>query len=155
MSYSIFNELLPKAVILSRIKKSPQLVQVFGMRVRKARDLCLVWKQLLNWPLLLSSILKGASEPSQTPTHSTCTSPGGNLLLFPFRLRTMGKGMPRHIKPIFSIMFYRANDRAQGSELGLYIWIYYLKRAVERLNGMIEFTSSMETGCVFNVRVPS
>lgn len=61
-----------------------------------------------------------------------------------------GQGIAEAHQPNIFNMFYRANDRAQGSGLGLYI----LKRAVERLNGMIEFTSSVETGSVFNVRVP-
>jgi signal transduction histidine kinase len=48
-------------------------------------------------------------------------------------------------------MFYRANDRAQGTGLGLYI----LKRAVERLNGTIELSSTPNEGSNFLVKLPN
>jgi hypothetical protein len=47
-------------------------------------------------------------------------------------------------------MFYRANLRAKGSGLGLYI----LKRAVERLNGQINLSSKLSEGSVFTVNLP-
>ncbi len=47
-------------------------------------------------------------------------------------------------------MFYRANVRANGSGLGLYI----LKRAVERLNGQINLSSKLNEGSVFTVVLP-
>lgn len=47
-------------------------------------------------------------------------------------------------------MFYRANVRAKGSGLGLYI----LKRAVERLNGQINLKSKLNEGSVFTVILP-
>ncbi len=61
-----------------------------------------------------------------------------------------GQGIPEsHQNNIFN-MFYRANERAQGSGLGLYI----LKRAVERLSGSIEFTSVLNAGSRFVVKIP-
>ncbi|MFM8912749.1 MAG: tetratricopeptide repeat protein [Flammeovirgaceae bacterium] len=66
------------------------------------------------------------------------------------RVEDNGQGIPEvHQANIFN-MFYRANDRIQGSGLGLYI----LKRAVERLNGNIELRSTVDEGSVFNVRLP-
>ncbi len=62
-----------------------------------------------------------------------------------------GQGIPLgHQDNIFN-MFYRANDRAQGTGLGLYI----LKRAVERLNGTIELSSTPNEGSDFLVRLPN
>ena len=61
-----------------------------------------------------------------------------------------GQGIPlNHQANIFN-MFYRANDRAQGTGLGLYI----LKRAVERLNGTIELSSTPNEGSDFLVKLP-
>jgi signal transduction histidine kinase len=61
-----------------------------------------------------------------------------------------GQGIPlNHQGNIFN-MFYRANDRAQGTGLGLYI----LKRAVERLNGSIELSSKLNEGSEFWVKLP-
>jgi signal transduction histidine kinase len=47
-------------------------------------------------------------------------------------------------------MFFRANDRIQGTGLGLYI----LKRAVERLQGTVDFKSQLHVGTVFYVTLP-
>jgi signal transduction histidine kinase len=47
-------------------------------------------------------------------------------------------------------MFFRANDRVQGTGLGLYI----LKRAVERLKGEVTFESDVKTGSVFSILLP-
>jgi signal transduction histidine kinase len=47
-------------------------------------------------------------------------------------------------------MFYRANDRIQGTGLGLYI----LKRAVERLNGKVDFVSDTKRGTTFTILLP-
>ncbi|HOX82950.1 MAG TPA: HAMP domain-containing sensor histidine kinase, partial [Chryseolinea sp.] len=61
-----------------------------------------------------------------------------------------GQGIPeKHLNRIFD-MFYRANDKAQGSGLGLYI----LKRAIERLGGNIEVKSTFQVGSTFTVKLP-
>ncbi len=61
-----------------------------------------------------------------------------------------GQGIDQdHQEKIFD-MFYRANNVAQGSGLGLYI----LKRAVERLNGTIDVESELNTFSKFIVRIP-
>ncbi len=61
-----------------------------------------------------------------------------------------GEGISEvHHDNIFN-MFYRATDRQQGSGLGLYI----LKRAVERLNGAIELSSTPNVGSTFQVKLP-
>jgi signal transduction histidine kinase len=61
-----------------------------------------------------------------------------------------GQGIPaKHLGSIFE-MFYRANNKVQGSGLGLYI----LKRAVERLQGSIHVDSSLNIGSVFTVNLP-
>lgn len=47
-------------------------------------------------------------------------------------------------------MFFRANDRVEGTGLGLYI----LKRAVERLRGEVKFRSELYVGSTFTVILP-
>ncbi|HEY9046516.1 MAG TPA: tetratricopeptide repeat-containing sensor histidine kinase [Ohtaekwangia sp.] len=47
-------------------------------------------------------------------------------------------------------MFFRANDRVEGTGLGLYI----LKRAVERLHGEVSFKSEVFQGTSFTVKLP-
>lgn len=61
-----------------------------------------------------------------------------------------GQGIPLvHQNNIFN-MFYRANDNTKGSGLGLYI----LKRAVERLNGVVELKSIHNIGSSFTITLP-
>jgi len=61
-----------------------------------------------------------------------------------------GQGIPEvHQNRIFN-MFYRANGGGQGSGLGLYI----LKRAVERLRGTVNLSSTLNCGSTFVVRLP-
>ncbi len=62
-----------------------------------------------------------------------------------------GQGIPpEHQSNIFN-MFYRATEKNQGSGLGLYI----LKRAVERMQGSISFTSVLNEGTSFEIRIPA
>jgi signal transduction histidine kinase len=56
---------------------------------------------------------------------------------------------PSYQEKIFD-MFFRANDRIEGTGLGLYI----LKRAVERLNGEVQFSSKELVGSTFTVLLP-
>ncbi|HTJ49553.1 MAG TPA: tetratricopeptide repeat-containing sensor histidine kinase, partial [Cyclobacteriaceae bacterium] len=61
-----------------------------------------------------------------------------------------GMGIRDDFKAKVFNMFFRANDRVQGTGLGLYI----LKRAVERLNGDVTFESDVKTGSVFRILLP-
>jgi signal transduction histidine kinase len=61
-----------------------------------------------------------------------------------------GVGIPADFQSKVFNMFFRANDRIQGTGLGLYI----LKRAVERLNGTVDFVSDTFHGTTFTVLLP-
>jgi signal transduction histidine kinase len=54
-----------------------------------------------------------------------------------------------HHEKIFN-MFYRASDQSKGSGLGLYI----VKDTVLRLNGKIEFASTLGKGSRFTFSLP-
>jgi signal transduction histidine kinase/ligand-binding sensor domain-containing protein len=56
---------------------------------------------------------------------------------------------PQHLSRIFD-MFYRANEDAQGSGLGLYI----LKESVVKLKGTVEATSVVGEGTTFVISLP-
>lgn len=58
-----------------------------------------------------------------------------------------GLGIPEEHQEKIYEMFYRANERADGSGLGLYI----LKRAVERLQGVVTLKSKPGKGAAFTV----
>jgi signal transduction histidine kinase len=61
-----------------------------------------------------------------------------------------GVGIPADFQSKVFNMFFRANDRIQGTGLGLYI----LKRAVERLDGNVDFVSDTFHGTTFTVLLP-
>lgn len=67
-----------------------------------------------------------------------------------FMVQDNGLGIPsKHIHKIFD-MFYQANERAEGSGLGLYI----VKQAVEKLKGTILVASELQLGSTFTVVIP-
>jgi PAS domain S-box-containing protein len=55
-----------------------------------------------------------------------------------------------HLEHVFK-MFYRANDKVQGSGLGLFI----VKEAVDRLGGSIQLQSEVNKGTCFTLMLPS
>jgi len=54
-----------------------------------------------------------------------------------------------HLNKVFE-MFYRATDLSAGSGLGLYI----VKEAVQKLNGIINVTSTLNVGTTFKIQIP-
>jgi signal transduction histidine kinase len=56
---------------------------------------------------------------------------------------------PRYHGRIFE-MYFRGNERSKGNGLGLYI----VKKAVEKLNGTINFTTAPDKGTVFRLSFP-
>jgi signal transduction histidine kinase len=56
---------------------------------------------------------------------------------------------PEYLNQIFD-MFYQANEKSEGSGLGLYI----VKQAFEKLSGTIEVTSKNGAGTSFQVTIP-
>ncbi len=60
-----------------------------------------------------------------------------------------GQGISEDNQARIFEMFFRSNEKADGSGLGLYI----LKRAVERLQGTVTLKSTLGSGSIFIVRV--
>ena len=61
-----------------------------------------------------------------------------------------GQGIdPIYHSKIFE-MYFRANQNSKGNGLGLYI----VKKAVSKLNGRIDFTSTLHQGTAFNITLP-
>jgi PAS domain S-box-containing protein len=62
-----------------------------------------------------------------------------------------GCGTPKEMQDKIFDMFFRGNEKSTGSGLGLYM----VKKAVEKLNGDINFTSEVGVGSVFTLYLPS
>jgi hypothetical protein len=67
------------------------------------------------------------------------------------KVKDNGSGIPEEYQSRIFEMFYRANQHAPGSGLGLYI----LKRSVDRLRGTIEVESKVGEGSCFTVKLPT
>ncbi len=61
-----------------------------------------------------------------------------------------GQGIPETYQPRVFDMYYRANENSKGNGLGLYV----VKKAVEKLDGHIIFTSTVALGSTFRVAIP-
>ena len=62
-----------------------------------------------------------------------------------------GQGIDPQFKDRIFDMYFRGNDRSKGNGLGLYI----VKKAVEKLNGRITFSSVYGKGSTFLVSFPT
>ncbi|NOS92316.1 MAG: HAMP domain-containing histidine kinase, partial [Cyclobacteriaceae bacterium] len=62
-----------------------------------------------------------------------------------------GEGILEEYQSRIFEMYFRANERSKGNGLGLYI----ARKAAEKLNGTISFTSTYAQGSTFTVRLPN
>lgn len=62
-----------------------------------------------------------------------------------------GVGIKKKYQSRIFEMFYRANERVEGSGIGLYI----VKQSVEKLNGIVSFTSTLNKGTRFKIVIPN
>ncbi len=62
-----------------------------------------------------------------------------------------GIGIPYNIQSKVFDMFYRGNEKSDGSGIGLYI----VKQAVQKLNGLILLESEPEKGSKFTLKLPN
>jgi signal transduction histidine kinase len=96
---------------------------------------------------LIENAIKYSRSQSENVVHIRVYSDDGSAVVI---VQDNGQGIPEeHQQNIFN-MFFRGTDRTQGSGLGLYI----LKRAVERLNGTVQLTSTVGQGSTFTVLLP-
>jgi signal transduction histidine kinase len=97
---------------------------------------------------ILQNLIENAikyARPTKNPyVRISIRGTGENVLLM---VEDNGMGIaPEHQEKVFN-MFFRANELTQGTGLGLYI----LKRAVERLDGQVNFVSTPNVGSTFTV----
>lgn len=67
-----------------------------------------------------------------------------------FELKDNGHGIPAEFHDKVFDMYFRGSHYSKGNGLGLYI----VKKAVEKLNGEIMFTSEVDKGTTFSIRLP-
>lgn len=101
---------------------------------------------------ILQNLIENAikyARPENKPFVRIAIREEGPLLIIEVEDNGLGIDVSHHPK-VFE-MFFRANDKIDGTGLGLYI----LKRAVERLHGEVSFKSTVDSGTKFTVKLPS
>lgn len=67
-----------------------------------------------------------------------------------FCIEDNGPGIPESLRQSVFDMYFRGSERSKGNGLGLYI----VKKAVAKVQGLIELTESPEGGCCFKITLP-
>lgn len=106
---------------------------------------------LLRVKMILSNLITNAIlyskdiEPTVKLTVNTSNSP------IEITIEDNGIGISEVEQAKVFEMFYRANDKSQGSGLGLYI----VKETVEKLGGKINMLSTLGVGTIFKISIPN
>lgn len=80
--------------------------------------------------------------------HMKAYNEGSDVVL---EFHDNGAGIARQYHHQIFDMYFRGNDRSKGNGLGLYI----VKKAVEKLDGTVGFTTVHGAGTTFSVRIPN
>lgn len=104
-----------------------------------------------SYPALLRIIVENLIENSiffsnmvDPLIHFKAYSSGGEIVI---EVRDNGEGIDREYLDRIFEMYFRANERSKGNGLGLYI----VKKAVEKLNGVIVVNSVKNVGTTFTI----
>ncbi len=107
-----------------------------------------------SYPALVKVIIENLVENSlqfASPVNPKISlqvqEEGDNVVL---ELSDNGHGIPEEYQHKIFDMYFRASHYSKGNGLGLYI----VKKAVEKLDGSITFTSEIDSGTTFRVVLP-
>ncbi|MCS6973927.1 MAG: tetratricopeptide repeat-containing sensor histidine kinase [Cyclobacteriaceae bacterium] len=107
-----------------------------------------------SYPALVKVILENLLENSiqfsapVNPKISLTVDEANDAVVF--ELKDNGHGIPFEFQDKVFDMYFRGSHYSKGNGLGLYI----VKKAVEKLNGEIMFTSEVDKGTTFIIRLP-
>ncbi len=102
--------------------------------------------------IIISNLISNSMKYSDLAKESPFIKIHATLInsQFKFQIEDNGLGIrPEYLNQIFD-MFYQANEKSEGSGLGLYI----VKQAVEKLHGTIAVTSTHGMGTTFQLSIP-
>jgi signal transduction histidine kinase len=110
---------------------------------------------LVSYPAMLKIILENIIENAihfcTTENPFVKIKADVNEVQATIEIADNGQGIMDEYKSRIFEMYFRANERSKGNGLGLYI----AKKAAEKLNGQIEFTSQVEVGSLFSITIPN
>lgn len=99
---------------------------------------------------LISNAIKFQFSQDQSRKPFVNISLEATSSMYVITVQDNGKGIDEHHLGHIFDMFYRANEYAQGSGLGLYI----LKESVIKLGGTVEAESVLGEGTTFKIKIP-
>lgn len=106
-----------------------------------------------SYPALLRIIIENLVEnsiffsgPSEPIIRFKAYSSGGEVVI---EVHDNGEGIPEEYQERMFEMYFRANERSKGNGLGLYI----VKKAVDKLGGVISVSSVLHQGTSFSIRL--
>jgi len=112
-------------------------------------------KPLISYPAMVKIILENLIENSiqfagfvEPFIRIQVMQVEGHVLV---RIVDNGQGIDQQYQDQVFDMYFRGNERSKGNGLGLYI----VKKAVQKLNGSITFSSTYGEGTSFEVRIPN
>lgn len=122
-----------------------------NFRINVPSDLQLT-SDLSRFQIITGNLISNAIKYSDTTKENSFIDIDAKLKDGQLELDIKDNGLGIHGKYIENIfdMFYQANERSEGSGLGLYI----VKQAVEKLNGSIKVISTFGEGTNFQVLLP-
>ncbi|QSE98819.1 hybrid sensor histidine kinase/response regulator [Fulvivirga lutea] len=106
----------------------------------------LLFKSIIQ-NLIENAIKYGADVNGRVTIELEIRESGNDILI---KILDSGKGIPEPLQDKIFDMFYRGDERSDGSGLGLYI----VKQAVEKLHGKIAVTTEVNKGTLFTILIP-
>jgi signal transduction histidine kinase len=115
---------------------------------------CVLPRTFYSYPAMIQMIVENLVENSisfcryeKAVIKVKAHEHGDSILI---EVEDNGDGIDQKFHARIFDMYFRGNDRSKGNGLGLYI----VKKAVEKLNGTVSFTSSIDKGTVFRITFP-
>jgi len=149
-------ELVFREVLVKEIFDSVCDGFVEQLKGNKIRTRCTInlMSPLMSYPAMIKLIIENLVENSIL--FCGVRDPWIELSVFDdmqsvvIELKDNGQGIqPQYEDRVFE-MYFRGTERSKGNGLGLYI----VKKAVEKLNGKISFTSTFGVGTTFRISLP-
>ncbi|MGC3946121.1 MAG: tetratricopeptide repeat-containing sensor histidine kinase [Chryseolinea sp.] len=148
----VYKEVLLKEIVDSVVDAFKTDIAHANIKVTSSIDLT---SSFFSYPAMIRIIIENLVENSIAfAAMCDCTldirayNMGDNVVI---KIEDNGQGIDPSLQEKVFDMYFRGNERSKGNGLGLYI----VKKAVEKLNGAIELSSSVGKGTTFRILLPN
>ncbi|MFQ3215464.1 MAG: signal transduction histidine kinase, partial [Marivirga sp.] len=133
------------------IHSNKKLIAAKGINILTPDETISIYNNYSLFKIVIFNLIENAllfSHPSkpQIQIHWTTTEKEVSIAI-----EDNGSGILESVQPRIFDMFFRGNEASQGNGLGLYV----TKRAIDKLEGNITFTSTVNKGSTFKITVPT